>query len=87
MKLGASSGGWDVKDSNGNVLVTLATIATCLQGLLRTPLPGGDRDTENGNPMRMESTQDTTQLKRAIDMTDDELAAIVAKGSKLTVVK
>jgi hypothetical protein len=26
------------------------------------------------------STQDTTQLKRAIDMTDDELAAIVAKA-------
>ena len=31
------------------------------------------------------STQDTTQLKRAIDMTDDELAAIVARA-KLTVV-
>jgi hypothetical protein len=32
------------------------------------------------------STTDTTQLKRAIDMTDDELAAIVAKA-RLTVVK
>ena len=32
------------------------------------------------------STQDTTQLKRAIDMTDDELAAIVARA-KLHVVK
>ena len=32
------------------------------------------------------STQDATQLKRAIDMTDDELAAIVAKA-RLTVVK
>ncbi|MGB6439861.1 MAG: hypothetical protein WBE89_11140, partial [Methyloceanibacter sp.] len=32
------------------------------------------------------STQDTTQFKRAIDMTDDELAAIVAKA-RLTVVK
>ena len=32
------------------------------------------------------STQDTTQLKRAIDMTDDELVAI-ASGAKLTVVK
>ena len=32
------------------------------------------------------STQDTAQLKRAIDMTDDELAAIVAPA-KLTVVK
>ena len=32
------------------------------------------------------STQDTTQLKRAIDMTDDELAAIVAKA-RLSVVK
>jgi hypothetical protein len=31
------------------------------------------------------STQDTTQFKRAIDMTDDELAAIVAKA-RLTVV-
>ena len=29
---------------------------------------------------------DTTQFKRAIDMTDDELAAI-ASGAKLTVVK
>ena len=29
---------------------------------------------------------DTTQFKRAIDMTDDELAAIVAKA-RLTVVK
>src|SRR6476646_10116513 len=32
------------------------------------------------------STTDTTQLKRAIDMTDDELAVIVAK-SRLTVIK
>ena len=32
------------------------------------------------------STTDTTQFKRAIDMTDDELAAI-ASGAKLTVVK
>jgi hypothetical protein len=32
------------------------------------------------------STPDTTQFKRAIDMTDDELAAIVAKA-RLTVVK
>ena len=32
------------------------------------------------------STSDTTQFKRAIDMTDDELAAIVAKA-KLTVIK
>jgi hypothetical protein len=32
------------------------------------------------------STTDTTQLKRAIDMTDDELAAIVAKA-RLTIVK
>ena len=32
------------------------------------------------------STQDPGQLKRAIDMTDDELAAIVAKA-RLTVVK
>ena len=32
------------------------------------------------------STTDTTQLKRAIDMSDDELAAIVAKA-RLTVVK
>ena len=31
------------------------------------------------------STTDTTQFKRAIDMTDDELAAIVAKA-KLTVI-
>ena len=29
---------------------------------------------------------DTTQFKRAIDMTDDELAAIIS-GAKLTVVK
>ena len=32
------------------------------------------------------STTDITQFKRAIDMTDDELAAIVAKA-KLTVIK
>ena len=32
------------------------------------------------------STTDTTQFKRAIDMTDDELAAIVPEA-KLTVVK
>ena len=32
------------------------------------------------------NTQDTTQFKRAIDMTDDELAAIVAKA-RLTIVK
>jgi hypothetical protein len=32
------------------------------------------------------STTDTTQFKRAIDMTDDELAAIVAKA-RLTVAK
>ena len=32
------------------------------------------------------STQDTTQLKRAIDMTDDELAAILA-NARLSVVK
>ena len=32
------------------------------------------------------STTDTTQFKRAIDMTDDELAAIVAKA-RLTVIK
>jgi hypothetical protein len=32
------------------------------------------------------STQDTTQLKRAIDMTDDELAAIASRAN-LTVVK
>ena len=32
------------------------------------------------------STSDTQAFKRAIDMTDDELAAIVA-GAKLTVVK
>jgi hypothetical protein len=32
------------------------------------------------------STTDTTQFKRAIDMTDDELAAIVAKA-RLTIVK
>jgi hypothetical protein len=32
------------------------------------------------------STTDTTQLKRAIDMTDDELAAIVAK-TRLTIVE
>jgi hypothetical protein len=32
------------------------------------------------------STADTTQFKRAIDMTDDELAAIVAKA-RLTIVK
>jgi hypothetical protein len=32
------------------------------------------------------NTGDTTQFKRAIDMTDDELAAIVAKA-RLTVVK
>ncbi len=31
-------------------------------------------------------TTDTTQFKRAIDMTDDELAAIVAKA-RLTIVK
>ena len=34
------------------------------------------------------STQDTTQFKRAIDMTDDELVAIIAQAkAKLTVVK
>ncbi len=32
------------------------------------------------------STTDTTQFKRAIDMTDDELAAIVARV-KFTIVK
>ena len=32
------------------------------------------------------SSTDTTQFKRAIDMTDDELAAIVAKA-RLTVIK
>ncbi len=32
------------------------------------------------------STSDTQVFKRAIDMTDDELAAIVA-GAKLTIVK
>jgi hypothetical protein len=32
------------------------------------------------------STQDTTQFKRAVDLSDDELAAIVAKA-RLTVVK
>ena len=32
------------------------------------------------------STTDTTQFKRAIDMTDDELIAIVAKA-RLTIVK
>ena len=34
------------------------------------------------------STTDTTQFKRAIDMTDDELVAIIAQAkAKLTVVK
>jgi hypothetical protein len=34
------------------------------------------------------STQDTTQFKRAIDMTDDELVAIIAQAkANLTVVK
>ena len=39
-----------------------------------------------GNRPPTFSTTDTTQLKRAIDMTDDELAAIVAKA-RLTVIK
>ena len=47
---------------------------------------GGDRDTENGSSAGFASSQDTGQFKRAIDMTDDELAAIVAKA-RLTVVK
>ena len=42
-------------------------------------------DRAYGKPPTL-STQDTTQLKRAIDMTDDELAAIVAKA-RLSVVK
>ena len=34
------------------------------------------------------STQDTTQFKRAIDMTDDELVAIITQAkAKLMVVK
>ena len=59
-------------------------------------LAGGDcpskRDSEKtgwdrgyGRPATF-STTDTTQFKRAIDMTDDELAAIVAKA-RLSVVK
>ena len=47
-----------------------------------------DREVPNrayGKPPTF-STQDTTQLKRAIDMTDDELAAI-ASGATLHVVK
>ena len=58
-------------------------------------LPGGDPPTQKtglrlgnrgyGRPATF-STTDTTQFKRAIDMTDDELAAIVAKA-RLTVVK
>jgi hypothetical protein len=48
----------------------------------------GYRATEKGTPPATESfsTSDTTQLKRAIDMTDDELAAI-ASGATLHVVK
>ena len=42
-------------------------------------------DRAHGKPPTF-STQDTTQLKRAIDMTDDELAAI-ASGATLHVVK
>ena len=55
---------------------------------------GRSASAENGTPMwgawlwtpSTFSTTDTTQFKRAIDMTDDELAAIVAKA-RLTVVK
>ena len=42
-------------------------------------------DRAYGKPPTL-STTDTTQLKRAIDMTDDELAAIVAKA-RLTIIK
>ena len=55
---------------------------------------GGDCPAVNGTPRKRGgygrpatfSTGDTTQFKRAIDMTDDELAAIVAKA-RLTIVK
>ncbi len=55
---------------------------------------GRSANAENGTPIGNRgygrpatfSTTDTTQFKRAIDMTDDELAAIVAKA-RLTVVK
>ena len=58
------------------------------QGILAYRSPGGDPPAQKtglrlGNTF---STTDTTQFKRAIDMTDDELAAIVAKA-RLTVVK
>ena len=65
------------------------------RGFQKTHPPGGDRGAEDGKSPMMEvgygrpatfSTTDTTQLKRAIDMTDDELAAIVAKA-RLTVIK
>ena len=65
-------------------------------------MTGETRATDNGTPMRdgaantlldraygkapTFSTSDTQAFKRAIDMTDDELAAIVAKA-RLTIVK
>ena len=56
--------------------------------------PGGIRGTENGTPPVMDrhraygkaptfNTNDSGTFKRAVDMTDDELAAIVAKAKLL----
>ena len=47
--------------------------------------PGGDPPAQKTG-LRLGNATDTTQFKRAIDMTDDELAAIVAKA-RLTIVK
>jgi hypothetical protein len=61
-------------------------VARCREhsaGRLSAVLPGGLR--AYGKAPTFSST-DTTQFKRAIDMTDDELAAI-ASGAALHVVK
>ena len=81
------------------ILICLSAIRFIEIPLSRTSsLPGESRATETGKHDHKPildraygkaptfSSTDTTQFKRAIDMTDDELAAIVAKA-KLTVIK
>ena len=52
---------------------------------MRHCLPAYILDRGYGRPATF-STTDTTQFKRAVDLSDDELAAIVAKA-RLTIVK
>ena len=76
----------------------LATRFICARKSWHVDQRGETRATEDGTPMHEAildraygkaptfSSTDTTQFKRAIDMTDDELAAI-ASGATLHVVK